>query len=142
MAQTNGSPAATQAGEKAIALDGAASLFREWKQAEAEAAAAKVKADLLKEQFRSTLRTMGAGTGTINGIPVLTRRKTSTFRGKDFAAARPDLAEQYTRAKVVDVLDVDSLKREHPGVYQEFLAEALRPNWAAFEKAILAGASE
>lgn len=138
MAQS-GTTAAAPANDKQIALDMAASKFKEWMEAEAELKAIQTKVDRLKAEFRSTLRTLGAGVGTFRGVPVLTEIQTKTFRGSDFAKDRPDLAEQYTKPVVVDRLDLAALEREQPAVYAGYLSRQLRPDWRAFAAALAAG---
>jgi len=134
----NGTTATAPANTKQIALDGAASKFKEWMEAEAELKAIQVKVDALKAEFRATLRTLGAGAGTFRGVSVLAEVQTKTFRGGDFARERPDLVEQYTKPVVVDRLDLVALEREQPRVYADYLSRQLRPDWRAFAAALAA----
>lgn len=126
---------------ESVSLDVAAEKLREWRDCERRLAALKSEVHRLSEEFRQALRACGAEIGTVNGVDVITRRATKTFRGSEFAQKRPDLAEQYTRAKVVDFLDVEALRAEHPEVYETFLSEALRPNWKQLDIALALGES-
>ena len=130
----------TSTAPKVVALDGAASKFQEWLQAEADLKAAQLVVDRLKDEFRSTLRTLGADIGTIHGVPVLKRTTTKTFRTADFTKARPDLVEQYTRVVAVDKLDVEALRRDLPKVHALYQSEMLKPDWKAFSAAVKASA--
>lgn len=121
-----------------IALDGAAAKFKEWMRLEAELNRVTAERDRVKAEFRSTLRTMGAGIGTFRGMPVLTETTTRTFRGAEFAKARPDLVEQYRTYKTVEALDLDALEREQPAVFADFLTRQLKPDWKAFTAALAA----
>lgn len=137
MAQRSVKSATTQQGAegKQVSLDRALPKFLAWKAAEDEANKAKARADALKEEFRATMRTLGAASGTIAGVQVLRYTATENFRGADFRKGRPDLAEQYTRQQMVDVLDVEALKREQPAVYAEFQSRQLKPDWKALDTA-------
>lgn len=122
-----------------IALDGAAVKFKEWMRLEAELNRITVERDRVKAEFRATLHTMGAGIGTFNGVPVLTETTTRTFRGAEFAKARPDLVEQYRTYKTVETTDLDALEREQPEVFHEFLTRSLKPDWKAFAAILAVG---
>ncbi|HZV81204.1 MAG TPA: hypothetical protein VFF53_03445 [Geobacteraceae bacterium] len=123
-------------GPAQVELDSASQKLLEWREAERDLARAKARIDKIKTEFREAMRALGANTGTVNGRPVLTRRHTKTFRGKDFAEARPDLVEQYTKSELVEVLDLKALAAEQPRIYESFLAETLRPDWKSLEVAI------
>lgn len=121
---------------KSVSLDVAAEKLKEWQDCERRLAALKAEIGRLSGEFREALRACGADTGTVNGVDVISRRTTKTFRSAEFTKDRPDLVEQYTRAKVVDFLDTEALKAERPEMYTKYLSEALRPNWKQLDVAL------
>lgn len=134
MAKSNASSATTGNDEKVFDIGRTRKLMAEWGQAEREAAAAKARADKLKEQFRAAMTALGAEVGTIDGIKVLSHIPTENFRRKEFAEERPDLVDHYTIRKTVEVIDLDRLKAEQPEVFAKFQSKSLRPDWKAFAK--------
>jgi len=123
----------------AVALDGAAAKLREWSDAERELAVVQARVDKLRAEFKATMVALGVERGTVNGVDVLSHKPISTFRGSEFAKARPDLAEQYTRGAWVKQLDTVALKAELPEVYAQYLATQLRPNFKALDAALGGG---
>jgi putative phage-type endonuclease len=58
------------------------------------------------------------------GRKLATWRQNSTFRDKEFRAAEPALAKQYTVPK--DVTDTKALAADHPDLYRQYRARQLR----------------
>jgi hypothetical protein len=127
-----------------VPLDLSLPKLLEWQQAEKELAALRSKVEQLKAEFRGAMTSLDAEVGTVGGMPVISRRKTRTFRGKDFAENRPDLLDHYThvRVKAVEELDLAELEKDHPDVYRSFLSETLKPDWRKLETALRLRCSE
>jgi hypothetical protein len=131
-----GRPTIPQEPEKTIEIDGALQLLLEWKEADQEARVAKAKADRLAEQFKTTMTSLGATQATVLGTKVMVCRRTETFQGALFAKERPDMNEQYTRPVLVDKLNTEALRGDHPELYRRYQAVTLRPSWKALETAL------
>lgn len=67
------------------------------------------------------------GEGTLNGRPVFAYGPTAKFAGKKFTEDYPEIAEQFTAAKVQQVLDTEQLRRALPDLYRKYQVRSLRP---------------
>lgn len=132
----------TDSGERQVAVDGALAKLLELEEAEAAVKAAELRRDRLKREAREVLHATGAAVGTLQGKPVMRETVTKTFRGRDFAADRPDLVEQYTKAVVVDRLDTEALARDLPEVHAKYLTRSLTFDWKTFRALVSSAGAE
>jgi len=85
--------------------------------------------ELKREDLRKVLREhIGEGnTGTIDGHPVFNYGPTNKFAVKRFTDDYPQIAEQFTHAKVVQVLNEEELARALPDLFEQYRVRSLRP---------------
>lgn len=86
-----------------------------------KARALKTLQDEVNQMEREIREVVGnAEAATFHGTQVITNKPVNRLRGKDFAADNPTLNKQYTVPKLVDVLDTDALRRDHPNLYAQY----------------------
>lgn len=104
--------------EMIVPLDQHVDLLRRY----TEAKKAKDGWAKIEEQLRKELEHLigDAETATVNGEPAVTWSRTTTFQTGEFKKAEPELHQLYQMDKVVQVLDVDWLRKTRPDVYRRF----------------------
>lgn len=80
---------------------------------------------VLKEKIISRLGPNGEG--YLDGKPVWAHSPTQKFASKKFTTDNPQIAEQFTHAKVVQVLNEEELRKALPALYAQYQVSSLRP---------------
>lgn len=67
------------------------------------------------------------GVGMLHGRPVFAYKVTAGFASSQFAKDHPQIAAQFTTAKVVEELNAGLLAAQMPELYQEYRVRQLKP---------------
>lgn len=96
-------------------LDLAERMINDWKE----------RAEVIKTRIKTRIGPRGIG--TIKGVDVWAHSPTDRFANARFTKENPDIAAQFTHAKVEQVLNIEELQRALPDLYAQYQVSSLRP---------------
>lgn len=83
------------------------------------------RAKVIKNRIKNRIGPRGIG--TFKGVDVWAHSPTDRFANARFAKENPEIAAQFTHAKVEQVLNLEELKRAMPDLYGQYQVSSLRP---------------